>query len=206
MQRPSSLIVFATVAGGGILGMLIYAGIFYANQRRSTMTAEAQPPIPSYPNQAKAEQASKRWIQEGGSFTVTTRQRVRRSIPLTRQELRKLEILADEKRRARIEADYESCLDKAATDLAKELCSFQQSPPLSDDSTAAGAGRTSALPTTKVVEDVRVQSREHPRRQCAPVTSYRRFNCLEFEVENNADLSPAEKDALEIRAYRQFRY
>ena len=198
--------VFATVAGSGILGLLIYAGVFYANLRRSTATSEAQLPVPAYPSQAKAEQASKRWIQEGGNFTVTSRQRVRRTQPLTLQERRKLELLADEKRRARIEAAYESCLEKAATDLAKELCSFQQSPPLSDDSTAAGAGRTSALPTTKVVEDVRVQSREHPRRQCAPVTSYRRFNCLEFEVENNADLSPAEKDALEIRAYRQFRY
>ena len=197
--------VFATVAGSGILGLLIYAGVFYANLRRSTATSEAQLPVPAYPSQAKAEQASKRWIQEGGNFTVTSRQRVRRTQPLTLLERRKLELLADEKRRARIEAAYESCLEKAATDLAKELCSFQQTP-LNDDSTATDTGLNSGLPSTKVVEDVRVLTSERPRRQCTQVASYRRFNCLEFDVEKNADLSPEQQNSLEIRAYRQFRY
>ena len=197
--------VFATVAGSGILGLLIYAGFFYANLRRSTASSEAQLPIPAYPTQAEAEQASKRWIQEGGNFTVTSRQRVRRSRPLTLQERRKLELLADEKRRARIEAAYESCLEKAATDLAKELCSFQQTP-LNDASRAADAGLDKGLPTTKMVEDVRVQTSERPRRQCTQVASYRRFNCLEFDIEKNADLSPDQQNSLGIRDYRQFRY
>ena len=205
MERPSSLIVFTTSAASGILGLLIYAGFFYNNLRRSTASTDAQPPIPAFQTKAKAQQAAKRWVQEGGNFTVTTSQRVRRSIPLTRQERRKLELLADEQRRARIEADYESCLDGAATDLAKELCSFQQTP-LNEASTAANASLTTALPTTKVVEDIRIQTNQTPRRQCTPVTSYRRFNCLEFEVEKDADLSPAQQDSLEIRAYRQFRY
>ena len=205
MARPSSLSVFATVAGSGVVGLLIYAGVFYANLKRTSSADEAQTLRPIYPTQAQAEREAKRWIQEGGTFTVTTRQQVRRSIPLTRQERRKLELLADEKRRARIEADYEVCLDQAATDLAKELCSFQQMP-RNDDGPAASSGQNSDIPTTRVIEDVRIQTREQPRRRCTPVTSYRRLNCIEFDVERNAELNPEQQNSLQVKGYRQFRY
>ena len=205
VARPSSLSVFATVAGSGILGLLIYAGIFYANLSRTSASKEAETLRPIYPTQAQAEREAKRWIQEGGTFKVTTRHRVRRSIPLTRQERRKLELLADEKRRAQIEADYEVCLDRAATNLAKELCSFQQIP-RNDDATATALGQDSDIPTTRVIEDVRVQTSEQKRRRCTPVTPYRRLNCIEFDVERNAELNPDQQDSLQIKGYRQFRY
>ncbi len=197
--------MFATVAGSGVLGLLIYAGFFYANLRQNSGSVEHQELRPSYSSQAQAEQEANRWVQEGGKFVVTTTRRVRRTIPLTRQERRKLELLADEKRRARIEADYGTCLDQAATDLAKELCSFQQLPP-KKDSTATEAGDSGSVPATKVVEDIRVQASQHPRRKCTPVSSYQRFNCIEFDVARDAELSPEQQKSLGIKAYRQFRY
>jgi len=197
--------VFATVAGSGVLGLLIYAGFFYTNLRRTSSRVEPQELRPSFPTQAKAEQEAERWIEDGGSYAVITTQRVRRTVPLSRQERRKLELLADEKRRARIEAEYEACLDQAATNLAKELCSFQQIPSRGD-STAAGDDETSDLPTTKVIEEVQSQTRLRPRRACTPVSSYRRFNCIEFDVERDEEINAEQQNSLEISAYRQFRY
>ena len=197
--------MFATVAGSGVLGLLIYAGFFYTNLRRTSSRVEPQELRPSFPTQAKAEQEAERWIEDGGSYAVITTQRVRRTVPLSRQERRKLELLADEKRRARIEAEYEACLDKAATNLAKELCSFQQIPSRGD-STAAGDDETSDLPTTKVIEEVQSQTRLRPRRACTPVSSYRRFNCIEFDVERDEEINAEQQNSLEISAYRQFRY
>ena len=193
------------MAGSGVLGLLIYAGFFYANLRRASSIEEPQELRPSYSSQAQAKQEAERWITEGGTFTVTTTQRVRKTIPLTRQERRKLELLADEKRRAKIEADYEACLDQAATDLAKELCSFRQLPP-NTTSTATGTGEDSDLPTTKVIEDVRVQTSQRPRRTCTPVSAYRRFNCIEFDVARDGRLNAEQQNSLEIKGYRQFRY
>ncbi|CAI8406411.1 MAG: Uncharacterised protein [Cyanobium sp. ARS6] len=197
--------MFATVAGSGVLGLLIYAGFFYTNLRRTSSRVEPQELRPSFPTQAKAEQEAERWIEDGGSYAVITTQRVRRTVPLSRQERRKLELLADEKRRARIEAEYEACLDQAATNLAKELCSFQQIPSRGD-STAAGDDETSDLPTTKVIEEVQSQTRLRPRRACTPVSSYRRFNCIEFDVERDEEINAEQQNSLEISAYRQFRY
>ena len=197
--------MFATVAGSGVLGLLIYAGFFYTNLRRTSSRVEPQELRPSFPTQAKAEQEAERWIEDGGSYAVITTQRVRRTVPLSRQERRKLELLADEKRRARIEAEYEACLDQAATNLAKELCSFQQIPSRGD-STAAGDAETSDLPTTKVIEEVQSQTRLRPRRACTPVSSYRRFNCIEFDVERDEEINAEQQNSLEISAYRQFRY
>ena len=197
--------MFATVAGSGVLGLLIYAGFFYTNLRRTSSRVEPQELRPSFPTQAKAEQEAERWIEDGGSYAVITTQRVRRTVPLSRQERRKLELLADEKRRARIEAEYEACLDQAATNLAKELCSFQQIPSRGD-STAAGDAETSDLPTTKVIEEVQSQTRLRPRRACTPVSSYRRFNCIEFDVERDEEINAEQQNSLEISAYLQFRY
>ena len=197
--------MFATVAGSGVLGLLIYAGFFYTNLRRTSSRVEPQELRPSFPTQAKAEQEAERWIEDGGSYAVITTQRVRRTVPLSRQERRKLELLADEKRRARIEAEYEACLDQAATNLAKELCSFQQIPSRGD-STAADDDETSDLPTTKVIEEVQSQTRLRPRRACTPVSSYRRFNCIEFDVERDEEINDEQQNSLEISAYLQFRY
>ena len=193
------------MAGSGVLGLLIYAGFFYANLRRTSSIEEPQELRPSYSSQAQAKQEAERWITEGGTFTVTTTQRVRRTIPLTRQEKLKLELLADEKRRAQIEADFEACLDQAATDLAKELCSFQQLPP-NATSTATGTSEANDLPNTKVIEDVRVETSQRPRRTCTPVSSYRRLNCIEFDVARDEQLNAAQQNSLDIKSYRQFRY
>ena len=197
--------MFATVAGSGVLGLLIYAGFFYTNLHRTSSRVEPQELRPTFPTKAKAEQEAERWIEDGGSYAVITTQRVRRTVPLSRQERRKLELLADEKRRARIEAEYEACLDQAATNLAKELCSFQQIPSRGD-STAAGDAETSDLPTTKVIEEVQSQTRLRPRRACTPVSSYRRFNCIEFDVERDEEINAEQQNSLEISAYLQFRY
>ena len=197
--------MFATAAGSGVLGLLIYAGFFYTNLRRTSSRVEPQELRPSFPTQAKAEQEAERWIEDGGSYAVITTQRVRRTVPLSRQERRKLELLADEKRRARIEAEYEACLDQAATNLAKELCSFQQIPS-KGDSTAAGGDDISDLPTTKVIEEIQSQTLLHPRRACNPVSSYRRFNCIEFDVERDEEINAEQQNSLEISAYLQFRY
>ena len=193
------------MAGSGVLGLLIYAGFFYANLRRTSSIEEPQELRPSYSSQAQAKQEAERWITEGGTFTVTTTQRVRKTIPLTRQERRKLELLADEKRRGQIEADFEACLDQAATDLAKELCSFQQLPP-NATSMATGTSEASDLPNTKVIEDVRVETSQRPRRTCTPVSSYRRLNCIEFDVARDEQLNAAQQNSLDIKSYRQFRY
>ena len=193
------------MAGSGVVGLLIYAGFFYANLRRTSSIPEPLELHPSYPSQAQAAQEAERWVIEGGTFTVKTTQRVRQTIPLTRQERRKLEFLEDEKRRAQIEADYEACLDQAATDLAKELCSFQQLPPKAT-SAATGTSEASDLPTTKVIENVRIQTSQRPRRKCTPVSSYRRFNCIEFNVARDEQLNAEQQNSLKIRGYRQFRY
>ena len=193
------------MAGSAALGLLIYAGFFYANLHRSRSTEEPQELHHSYSTQEQAEQESELWIQKGGTYTVRSTQRIRRTVPLTRQEQRKLELLADEKRRAQIEADYEACLEQAATDLAKELCSFQQLLP-NENPTAAEADQTSDRPATKGIEEVRVQISKKPRRTCTPVSSYRRFNCVEFDVDKDAEVTAQQQESLEIRGYRQFRY
>ena len=197
--------MFATAAGSGVLGLLIYAGFFYTNLHRTSSRVEPQELRPTFPTKAKAEREAERWVEDGGSYAVITTQRVRRTVPLSRQERRKLELLADEKRRARIEAEYEACLEQAATNLAKELCSFQQIPS-KGDSTAAGGDDISDLPTTKVIEEVQSQTRLRPRRACTPVSSYRRFNCIEFDVERDEEINAEQQNSLEISAYLQFRY
>ena len=154
LERPSSLVVFATVAGSAVIGLLLYAGLFYANARRSTSGPDTETVLPDYPSKKAAQDESERWIKEGGDFVVRTTQRIRRSVPLSKQERIKLEMLADERRRARIEADYAECLDSADNDLAKELCSFQQSSEPAQGSTTDSDG--GKIPKTKIIEDVDV--------------------------------------------------
>lgn len=204
LERPSSLAVFATVAGSGVIGLLLYAGLFYANVRRSTSAPEIESSRPDYPSKAAAQAASERWIAEGGEFVVRTTLRTRRSVPLSRQERLKLEMLAEERRRAQIEADYAECLHQADNDLAKELCSFQQSsgqpqvkPSQSDEAT---------IPETKVVEDVDIVDNKRSRRNCTFVEDYRRFNCVELAINRDAVINAPELKSLEVTTYNQFRY
>ena len=205
MERPSSLAVFATVAASGVVGLLIYAGLFYANQRRASSYSEFKSVSPVFDTQQQAQQEADRWIEDGGTYTVTTTQRIKQSVPLTRQERGKLELLADEQRRAKIEASYEACLNQAASDLAKELCSFQQTPDIAG-SAVPGLDAVSEIPNTKVIETLRVERKEQPRRTCTLVKDYRRFNCVEFEVSAGADVNADQQSNLAIKAYRQFRF
>ena len=205
LERPSSLAVFATVAASGVVGLLIYAGLFYANQRRASSGSEVEAVSPAFDTQQQAQQEVDRWIKDGGTYTVTTTQRIQQSVPLTLQERRKLELLADEQRRAKIEASYEACLNEAASDLAKELCSFQQTPDIAG-SAVPGLDAASEIPNTKVIETLRVERKDHPRRTCTLVQDYRRFNCVEFEVSAGAEVDAGQQSSLAIKAYRQFRF
>ena len=205
LERPSSLAVFATVAASGVVGLLIYAGLFYANQRRASSGSDVEAVSPAFDTQQQAQQEVDRWIQDGGTYTVTSTQRIQQSVPLTRQERRKLELLADEQRRAKIEASYEACLNEAASDLAKELCSFQQTPDIAG-SAVPGLDAASEIPDTKVIETLRVERKDHPRRTCTLVQDYRRFNCVEFDVSAGAEVDAGQQSSLAIKAYRQFRF
>ena len=204
MEKPSSLIVFATVAGSGMVGLLLYAGLFYANARRSTSAPEAKKILPNYPSREAAQTESERWVQEGGDFVVRTTRRVRRSVPLSKQERLKLKMLADERLRARIEADYAKCLERADTNLAKELCSFQQTSEQSQEQ--ASKGYEAMIPNTKVIEDVDVAESKETRRTCTFVEDYRRFNCIELDVKRNAVIDPVLRKSLATKTYKQFRY
>ena len=205
LERPSSLAVFATVAASGVVGLLIYAGLFYANQRRASSYSEFKSVSPVFDTQQQAQQEADRWIEDGGTYTVTTTQRIKQSVPLTRQERGKLELLADEQRRAKIEASYEACLNQAASDLAKELCSFQQTPDIAG-SAVPGLDAANEIPNSKVIETLRVVRKEQSRRTCTLVQDYRRFNCVEFEVSAGAEVNADQQSSLAIMAYRQFRF
>ncbi len=205
LERPSSLAVFATVAASGVVGLLIYAGLFYANLRRFSTGGDTESVSPAFDTQQEAEEEVERWIRDGGTYTVTTTERIKRSVALTRQERRKLELLADEQRRAQIEASYEACLNEAASDLAKELCSFQQTPNIAG-SAVPGLDSARDIPSTKVIETLRVERKDQPRRRCTLVQDYRRFNCVEFDVSAGSEVDAAQQSFLKIKAYRQFRF
>ena len=187
-----------------MVGLLLYAGLFYANARRSTSAPEAKKILPNYPSREAAQTESERWVQEGGDFVVRTTRRVRRSVPLSKQERLKLKMLADERLRARIEADYAKCLERADTNLAKELCSFQQTSEQSQEQ--ASKGYEAMIPNTKVIEDVDVAESKETRRTCTFVEDYRRFNCIELDVKRNAVIDPVLRKSLATKTYKQFRY
>ena len=204
LERSSSLVVFATVAGSGVIGFLLYSGLFYANARRTTSAPETETSLPDYPSKEAAEAESKRWILEGGHFIVRTTRRRRRSVPLTQQERLRLEMLADERRRARIESDYAECLEQAENNLAKELCSFQQnSEPALIQSSKADEAR---IPKTKVIEDFEVVQSKQPRRTCTMVEDYRRLKCVELAVNRDAVINSAQRETLDVKTVKQFRY
>ena len=204
LERPSSLVVFATVAGSGVIGLLLYAGLFYANARRSTSAPEAEAILPAYPSKEAAQTASERWIRDGGEFSVSTTRRTRRSVPLSKQERLKLEMLADERRRAQIETDYAECLDLAENDLAKELCSFQQNSEQPQGPTARND--EAKIPKTKVIDEVDVVVSKEPRRSCNFVEDYRRLNCVELAISRDEVINESQRDSLDIQSYKQFRY
>ena len=204
LERPSSLVVFATVAGSGVIGFLLYSGLFYANARRTTSAPETETSLTEYPSKEAAEAASKRWIRSGGDIIVRTTRRRRRSVLLTKQERLKLEMLADERRRAQIETDYAKCLEQAENNLAKELCSFQQnSEPALIQSSKINEAR---IPKTKVIEDIEVVQSKEPRRTCTLIEGYRRLNCFELAVKRDAVISASQRKSLDIKTVKQFRY
>ena len=72
----------------------------------------------------KAENAANEWISLGGIFVVEALTMIRRMVSVTALEKKKLKTQNDQAMRRMIEAEYSVCLDKAESDLAKELCSF----------------------------------------------------------------------------------
>ena len=192
------------MAGSGVIGFLLYAGLFYANARRTTSAPETETSLPDYSSKEAAVAVSNRWIRNGGDFIVRTTRRRRRSVPLTKQERLKLEMLADERRRAQIETDYAKCLEQAENNLAKELCSFQQnSEPALIQSSKTDEAR---IPKTKVIEDIEVVQSKEPRRSCTLVEDYRRINCVELAVKRDAVISATQRESLEIKTVKQFRF
>ena len=110
MERPRPLLP-AAVAASGVVGLLIYAGLFYANQRRASSGSDVEAVSPAFDTQQQAQQEVDQ-IQDGGTYTVTTPPKEFNSPCSTCQERRKFELLADEQRRAKIEASYEACLNE----------------------------------------------------------------------------------------------
>ena len=111
------------VVGSGLVDMLVYAGFFYSNVRR-TIPASSEMDGSLFQSREKAENVANEWISLGGIYVVEAFTTIRRTVPVTALEKKKLKTQNDQAMRRKIEAKYSVCLDKAETDLAKELCSF----------------------------------------------------------------------------------
>ena len=111
------------VVGSGLVGMLVYAGLFCSNAWR-TIPASSEMDSSLFQSREKAENAANEWIFLGGIYVVEAFTTIRRTVPVTALEKKKLKTQNDQAMRRKIEAEYSVCLDKAETDLAKELCSF----------------------------------------------------------------------------------
>lgn len=186
------------VVGSGLVGMLVYAGLFYSNARR-TIPAPAEMDSSRFQSREEAEQAAKEWISLGGVYVMETITTVRRSVPITALEKKKLKARRDQDMRKKIEAQYSVCLEKAQTNLARELCSFgPREVPLADEV---------KIPQKKVIEERNVKTVEVPRRECSDDPELRSFECIELEVERDAVVNRLDAGkTIPIASFQQFRY
>ena len=99
------------VVGTGLIGMLVYAGLFYSKARR-TIPASSEIDSSLFQSRVKAEQAANEWISLGGSYVVETMTTVRRAVPLTALEKKKLKTQNDQSMRRKIEANIVFVLTK----------------------------------------------------------------------------------------------
>ena len=186
------------VVGTGLIGMLVYAGLFYSKARR-TIPASSEMDSSLFQSREKAEQAANEWISLGGIYVVETLTMIRRTVPVTTLEKKKLKTQNDQAMRLKIEAEYSVCLDKAETDLARELCSFGPSERMAVDEVK--------IPQKKTIEDQIVKKTDYQRRECTDDQELRSFECIELDVARDAVVSRSDDDeAIPIKNFQQFRY
>ena len=186
------------VVGSGLLGMLVYAGLFYSKARR-TIPASSEMDSSLFQSREKAEQAANEWISLGGMYVLETLTMIRRTVPVTALEKKKLKTQNDQVMRLKIESEYSICLDKAETDLAKELCSFGPR--------EATAAADVVIPQKKIIEDQIVKKTDYQRRECTDDQELRSFECIELDVARDAVVSRSDEDeAIPIKTFQQFRY
>ena len=186
------------VVGTGLIGMLVYAGLFYSKARR-TISAPSEMDNSLFQSREKAEKAANEWISLGGGYVVETLTMVRRTLPLTALEKKKLKTQNDQSMRRKIESEHSACLDKAETDLARELCSFGPREGMAVDELK--------IPQEKTIQDRKVNKVEYQRRECTDDQELRSFECNELDVARDAVVSRSDDDeAIPIKTFQQFRY
>ena len=186
------------VIGSGLVGMLVYAGLFYSNARR-TIRAQSDADSSLFRSREEAEKAANEWISLGGVYMVETLMTVRRTVPLTPLEKKKFKSQIDQSMRRKIEAEYSICLEKAETELAKELCSFGPREGALVDEVK--------IPQKKTIQDRKVNKVEYQRRECIDDQELLSFECIELDVARDAVVSRSDEDeAITIKTFQQFRY
>ena len=96
--------LFITVVGSGLVGMLVYAGLFYSNARR-TIPDSSTIDSSVFLSKESAENAANEWITLGGIYVVETLMTVKRTVPMTELEKKKLKSQNDQSMRKKIEAE-----------------------------------------------------------------------------------------------------
>ena len=187
-----------TVVGSGLVGMLIYAGLFYSNARR-TMPDSSTIDNSVFLSKESAENAANEWITLGGIYVVETLTTVKRTVPMTELEKKNLKSRIDQSMRKKIEAEYNRCLQKAESNLAKELCSFGPR-----ESTV---GEDAKIPQKKTIQDRIVNKVEYQRRECTDDQELRSFECIELDVARDATVRrTADDKEIPVKIFQQFRY
>ncbi len=186
------------VVGSGLVGMLVYAGLFYSNAKRTVpVSSEIDDSI--YQSREQAEAAANEWISLGGVYVVETLTTVRRTVPVTAIEKKKLKSQIDQSMRKKIEAEYNRCLQRAENSLAKELCSFGPR--------EAAVGDDVKIPQEKTIQDRKVSKVEYQRRECADDQELRSFECIELDVARGDIVSLSEEgEEIPVKVFQQFRY
>ena len=178
--------------------MLVYAGLFYSNARR-TVPASSEIDGSIFQSREAAETAANEWIALGGIYVVETLTTVRRTVPVTELEKKKLKSQIDQSMRKKIEAEYNRCLQKAESNLAKELCSFGPR--------EAAVGEDAKIPQKKTIQDRIVNKVEYQRRECTDDQELRSFECIELDVAHDATVRRTGDDKeVPIKSFQQFRY
>ncbi len=186
------------VVGSGLIGMLVYAGLFYSNARR-TIRAQSEADSSLFRSREEAEKAANEWISLGGIYVVETLMTVRRTVPLTPPEKKKFKSQIDQSMRRKIEAEYNICLEKSETELAKELCSFGPREGSVVDEVK--------IPQEKMIEDQAVKKTDYQRRECTDNSELRSFECIELDVARDAVVSHSgDGEVVSIKAFQKFRY
>ena len=186
------------VVGSGLVGMLVYVSLFYSNPRR-TVPASSEIDGSIFQSREEAEIASNEWVSLGGTYVAEMLTTVRRTVPVTELEKKKLKSQIDQSMRKKIEAEYNRCLQKAESNLAKELCSFGPR--------ESAVGEDAKIPQKKTIQDRIVNKVEYQRRECTDDQELRSFECVELNVARDATVRRSADDKeIPVKIFQQFRY